>query len=363
MNNHYYAVIMAGGGGTRLWPLSRISTPKQMLHLFGDRTLFQIAVDRLAGEFDFDRIYVVTVASQAAELEAEVPQIPQENYLIEPMPRGTASVVAMAAAALQKKDPDAVMAILTADHFIENIDLFGHLLRSAFGAASAGSLVTLGITPNFPSTGYGYLEHGNPVGTFEDLQAFEVKAFREKPDEKTAAEFLNRGGFTWNSGMFAWKTSVILDEFARYMPELYQRIQTLLPMIGGNQMLPAFVDSWKAIKPETIDYGIMEKSKKTVVLPAAGLGWSDVGSWDSIFDVMPCDENGNIMLKAHTISLDSSGCMIASDGNPRLIAALGLKDLIIVDTNDAILICPRHESQRVKELVTYLKEHQYTVYL
>ncbi|MEN6572433.1 MAG: sugar phosphate nucleotidyltransferase [Anaerolineaceae bacterium] len=363
MDNHFYAVIMAGGGGTRLWPLSRTTTPKQMLHLFGDRTLFQIAVDRLAGVFDFGHIYVVTVASQAAELEAEVPQIPAENFLIEPMPRGTASVVAMAAATLQKKDPEAVMAILTADHFIENIELFERLLLSANEAAVAGSLVTLGITPTFPSTGYGYLEHGKSAGSFKGLQAFEVKAFREKPDEKTAAEFLARGGFTWNSGMFVWKTDVILGEFARYMPELFQRIQSLLPMLGVNHSTEVFVDSWKAIKPETIDYGIMEKSTKTVVLPAAGLGWSDVGSWDSIFDVLPCDENGNIILKANSISLDSSGLLVASDGTSRLVVALGLKDLIIVDTNDAVLVCPRHESQRVKELVTYLKEHHFTAYL
>jgi len=363
MKNHFYAVIMAGGGGTRLWPLSRASTPKQILHLFGEKTLFQIAVDRLTGVFDFDHIFVVTTASLATELEAEVPQIPVENYLIEPMPRGTASVVAMAAATLQKKDPEAIMAILTADHFIENISLFERLLQSAYEAAASGSLVTLGITPTFPSTGYGYIEQGILSGRFGGLNAYKVDAFREKPDEKTAAEFLAKGGFTWNSGMFVWRSDVILDEFARYMPELYQRIQSLLPMLGVDHSSNDFVDSWNSITPETIDYGIMEKSKKTVVLPAADLGWSDVGSWDSIFDVLPCDENGNIVLKTSSISLDSTGCLIASDGNSRLVAALGLKDLIIVDTNDAILICPRHESQRVKELVTYLMDHQLTPYL
>ena len=354
---------MAGGGGTRLWPLSRQSTPKQMLRLFGDRTLFQVAVDRLQGVFDYDHIYVVTIADQAAELEKEIPQIPQTNYLIEPMPRGTASVVAMAAAALQKNDPDAVMAVLTGDHLIQNITLFQNLLRAGYAAASAGHLVTLGITPTFASTGYGYLEQGSPLGEFGGIDAFKVKAFKEKPDEVTAHRFIESGSFSWNSGMFVWKTGVILAEFTRYMPELYRTIQGILPELGVDHSSEAFKQSWGAIHPESIDYGIMEKSDKTVVLPAAQLGWSDVGSWDSFFDVLPVDENGNICLNATTISLASDGCLVASDNPKRLVAALGLKNLIIVDTNDAVLVCPRYESQRVKELVTYLKEHDLTPYL
>lgn len=363
MNGHYYAVIMAGGGGTRLWPLSRQATPKQMLRLFGDRSLFQIAVDRLQGVFDYDHIYVVTIASQAAELEAEIPQIPVENFLIEPMPRGTASVVAMAAAALQKRDPEAVMAVLTADHFIKNIPYFENLLKAAHSAALSGHLVTLGITPSFPSTGYGYIEQGSLIGEYASLKAFSVKAFKEKPNEETARHFVETGRFSWNSGMFVWKSGVILGEFSRHMPELFQTIQSLLPDLGVDHSTESFKQSWGAIKPETIDYGIMEKSDKTIVLPAAELGWSDVGSWDSLFDVIPLDENGNICLNANTLSLDSSGCLIASGGSERLVVALGLKNLIIVDTKDAVLVCPRYESQRVKELVTYLKEHQYTPYL
>jgi len=363
MNAHFYAVIMAGGGGTRLWPLSRQSTPKQMLRLFGDRTLFQIAVDRLKGVFDDDHIFVVTIADQAAELETEVPQIPVGNYLIEPMPRGTASVVAMAAATLQKKDPQAVMAVLTGDHMIQNITLFQNLLLAGHSAALAGHLVTLGITPTFASTGYGYLEQGEKVGEFDGIAAYKVHAFKEKPDEGTAHQFIAAGRYTWNSGMFVWKTGVILDEFSRHMPELYKTIQGLLPELGGDHSSEFFRQSWGAIHPESIDYGIMEKSEKTVVLPAAQLGWSDVGSWDSFFDVLPVDENGNICLNATTISLASSGCLMASDKPKKLVAALGLKDLIIVDTNDAVLVCPRYESQRVKELVTYLKEHHLSLYL
>jgi mannose-1-phosphate guanylyltransferase len=363
MNAHYYAVIMAGGGGTRLWPLSRQANPKQMLQLFGEKTLFQIAVDRLAGVFDPEHIFVVTVADQAEELEKEVPEIPVENYLLEPLPRGTASVVAMAAAALQKKDPDAVMAVLTADHFIKNVDLLKDLLRSAYEAAQAGYLVTLGITPTFPSTGYGYLEQGELAGTYGEHSAYRVKAFREKPDEETAAKFLSQGGFSWNSGMFVWKTAVILAEFEQYMPDMFTTIQLLKEYLGADHSSRFFADRWAAIKPETIDYGIMEKSQKTVVLPATNLGWNDVGSWDSLFDVLPGDQDGNILLKATNIALGTTGCLIASENPSRLIVTLGLKDLIIVDTNDAVLVCPRHESQRVKELVRYLKDHEYSFYL
>lgn len=363
MNVPYYAVIMAGGGGTRLWPLSRQANPKQMLQLFGERTLFQIAVDRLTGVFDPDHIFVVTVADQAEELQKEAPAIPVENFLLEPMPRGTASVVAMAAAALQRKDPEAVMAVLTADHFIENVELLKDLLRSGYAAAQAGYLVTLGITPTFPSTGYGYLEQGEPAGTFGAHSAYRVKAFREKPDEETARKFLSQGGFSWNSGMFVWKTAVILAEFERYMPDLFATIHLLEDYLGVNHLSSFFGDHWAAIKPQTIDYGIMEKSQKTVVLPAANLGWNDVGSWDSLFDVLPGNQDGNIILKATNIALGTTGCLVVSENPSRLVVTLGLKDLIIVDTNDAVLVCPRHESQRVKELVRYLKEHEFSFYL
>jgi mannose-1-phosphate guanylyltransferase len=363
MNEHFYAVIMAGGGGTRLWPLSRKNTPKQSLTLFGNRTMFQIAVDRLDGLFSPDRIFVVTIAEQAEQLHLQAPQLPTANFLIEPMPRGTASVVAMAAAALLKKDPQAVMAILTADHYIENVVNFQAALKAACTVAGDGYLVTLGIPPAYPSTGYGYIESGKEIGKFAGTSVFEVNAFKEKPKLETAQEFLRKGGFSWNSGMFIWRADVILQKFERFMPELYAKLETLGDEIGINHLSKHFTEVWQSIIPETIDYGIMEKSDGCAVIPASDLNWNDVGSWDSLFDVIPADANGNILIHARHIGLDTKNSMICSTNPERLVVTLGVENLILVDTGDAVLVCPRGESQKVKELVNYLKDHHLTPFL
>ncbi len=363
MKDHFYAVIMAGGGGTRLWPLSRKAAPKQSLSLFGNRTMFQIAVDRLDGLFRPEQIFVVTVADQAEQLHFQSPQIPAENFLIEPMPRGTASVVAMAAAALQKRDPKAVMAVLTADHYIENVVMFQAALRSAYAVANEKHLVTLGIPPQYPSTGYGYIESGERIGSFVNLDVFQVKAFKEKPKREVAEAFLMKGTFSWNSGMFIWQTDVILEKFQKFMPELYTKINSLLPELGVDHLSPHFHSVWESIVPETIDYGIMEKSDGCAVIPVSDLNWNDVGSWDSLFDVIDPDANGNILIHAKHIGLETKNSLICSSNPERLIVTLGMEDLILVDTGDAVLVCPRGQSQKVKELVPYLKDHHLTPFL
>src|SRR5574339_828976 len=215
---HTYAVIMAGGGGTRLWPISRKERPKQLLPLLGQETLFQSTVRRLDNLFPPERILVVTVEEQARQMQIQAPEIPEENYLIEPSPRGTASVVALAAAVLKKRDPEASMAILTADHFIRNKDLFRYLIRTALQVAAKDYLVTLGITPTSPSTGYGYIEQGEPLEGEYRYPVYMVKRFREKPDHETAEQMLRSGTHSWNSGMFVWKADVILGELERQMP-------------------------------------------------------------------------------------------------------------------------------------------------
>lgn len=363
MNEHYYAVIMAGGGGTRLWPLSRKATPKQSITLFGKRTMFQIAVDRLDGLFKPEVIYIVTVAEQADQLHLQCPQIPPANYLIEPMPRGTASVVAMAAATLHKKDPEAVMVVLTADHFIENVVKFQSALRAACLVAQKGHLVTLGVPPTYAATGYGYIESGKEIGSFDDAVAYEVKAFKEKPDLDVARDFLSRGGFNWNSGMFIWRTDVILDKFKHLMPDLHKKIGLLQDDLGRDHLSGHFHNVWESIVPDTIDYGIMEKSDDCAVIPVSDLNWNDVGSWDSLFDVAPADVNGNIIIHARHIGLDTKNSLICSSNPERLIVTIGMENLILVDTGDAVLVCPRGESQKVKDLVNYLKEHHLTPFL
>ncbi len=362
-HDHFYAIIMAGGGGTRLWPLSRKACPKQMLKLFNGKSLFEVALERLHGLFDIQHIFVVTVNDQVDALSRLAPDLPRQNYLIEPMPRGTAAVVAMAAAAIQKMDPEATIAILTADHFIQSVPDFHDTLAYAYEIAQTDVLVTLGIQPTFPSTGYGYIESGEPVSNLEHIKAFRVNAFFEKPTEARAVEFLKNEKFSWNSGMFIWKVNVVLQEIKRYMPPLFETVTKLIPMLMEDHLTPEFIDLWSHIKPQTIDYGIMEKSDRVVVLPASTLGWNDVGSWDSLFEVLSPDLNGNIILNARHVGMETDDSLVFSTSKDRLVVTIGTQNMIIVDTEDATLICPRGESQRIKELVQYLTDHQFTQYL
>jgi mannose-1-phosphate guanylyltransferase len=354
-NEHYYAVIMAGGGGTRLWPLSRRNRPKQMLSLDGERTLFQHAVDRLEGNFDPEHILVVTIAEQAIELQRECPQIPTSNYLIEPMPRGTASVVGYAAAAILKRDPEATMAVLTADHFIENEEEFTHLLRDAFRVAQDHMLVTLGIHPTFPATGYGYIQSGDEI-PFDGIDEVHlVKRFREKPDLKTAENFLAEGGFYWNSGMFVWRVDEIWRQYQLHLPQLRRILQWIYDALETKDETAVIQQLWPTINPETIDYGIMEKADNVAVIPAKNLGWDDVGSWDRLDSVLKKDENGNILIAASHLGFDTNCSVICSDGTDRLIVTIGIEDLVIVDTQDTLLVCKKEGAQRVKEMVQHMK--------
>ncbi len=258
--DHYYAVIMAGGGGTRLWPLSRKARPKQMLRLIDERSLFQTSVERLTGLFTCDRIYVVTVEEQASELKEHCPDIPDQNYIIEPMPKGTASVVGLASVAVQKRDPEAVVAILTSDHYIGNEPGFRDILAAAYDVAQDDYLVTLGITPAFPATGYGYIQQGKFLKQYRGFDAYRVLRFKEKPDESQARAMLESGGHAWNSGMFVWRVDRILEEFARQMPELYTGLQEISRHWGTPQMQATIERIWTKLKEDTIDYGIMESA-------------------------------------------------------------------------------------------------------
>lgn len=361
--NDYYAVIMAGGGGTRLWPLSRKAFPKQMVPLFDGKTLFEIAVERLDGFFDPNHIFVVTIAEQVKALSELAPQLPVENFLIEPMPKGTAAVIAMASASIKKLNPQAVMAVLTADHFIKNVDAFHQSLTAAYHIAKADVLVTLGIKPTFPATGYGYIENGSQFNNSSNIEAFQVNAFFEKPSEDRAKEFLINGKYNWNSGMFIWKVDNILNDISHYMPELSETIQRLTPMLDQDHSAKEFVELWASITPQTIDYGIMEKSDRVVVLPADSLGWNDLGSWDSMFEVLTADKNGNIIINAKHVGMKTDGTLVYSNSHDQLVVTLGVKNMIVVVTPETVLVCPRGDSQQIKELVQFLKENHYTHYL
>jgi len=359
--NHTYAVIMAGGGGTRLWPVSRQNTPKQLLPFLGEQTLFQGTVRRLDGLIAPENIFVVTVPDQARVMQTQCPEIPAENYLLEPAPRGTASVVGLAAAILQQRDPQAVMAVLPADHFIRNRDLFHYLLRAAVEVARADYLVTLGISPTHPSTAYGYIQQGQPLAGQFHYPAYQVLRFKEKPDENTAAAMLRTGDHSWNSGMFIWKTALILQEIQRQMPGLAQTLQRITADPAARSETLAAL--WPELAVETIDYGVMEKADRVAVLPAGGLGWSDVGSWDSLYEVLLPDMNGNIGVNAQHLGLDSHNTLVYSSGSERLVVTIGMDNVVVVDTGDVLMVCKSDQAQKVKEVVAHLKKHHQENYL
>lgn len=361
---HTYAVIMAGGGGTRLWPVSRKERPKQLLPLLGQDTLFQSTVARLKNLFPPERILVVTVEEQAREMKLQAPDIPEENYLIEPAPRGTASVVGMAAMVLQKRDPHASMAILPSDHFIRNVDLFHYLLKAAFEVADNGFLVTLGITPTAPSTAYGYIQQGKALDGEYKYPAYVVKSFKEKPDEQTAQQLLRSGDHSWNSGMFIWRADTIMNEIEKQMPQLSGELKVIGKAWGTSKQNDVLNERWLVLKNETVDYGVMEKAEQVAVLPAGGLGWSDVGMWSSLFEVLLPDMNGNIATNSSLhLAHETHNTMVYGGSMDRLIVTIGVDDMVIVDTGDALLVCKSDQSQKVKEVVEHLRKHRQDKFL
>ena len=363
MKEHDYAVIMAGGGGTRLWPVSRKDRPKQLLPLLGEETLFQSTVARLRELFPAERTLVVTVEEQAHEMQLQVPEIPVGNYLIEPAPRGTASVVGLAAAVLQKRDPQAAMAILPSDHFIRNRDLFHYLLRAAFDVARQNYLVTLGITPQHPSAAYGYIQQGEPLTGDFKYPVYRVRSFKEKPDEKTAQGFLRSRDHSWNSGMFIWRADAILAEIQKQMPELGAALNKIAAAWATSEREQVLKANWLDLKVETVDYGVMERADQVVVLPAGGLGWNDVGSWDTLFDVLFPDMNGNVSTAAQHLAIDTHNTLIYGKNDERLIVTIGMDDTVIVDAEDVLLVCKSDQAQKVREVVEHLKKHRQEKYL
>jgi len=348
----YYALIMAGGGGTRLWPLSRQTLPKQALRLVDERTMFEHAVDRIVPIFQPDEIYVVTTVDQEEPLMLQAPELPRSNFLVEPLGRGTAPAIGLGAIHMKRRDPDAVMAVLTADHFIRDVDTFRRVLRVAARVAEEGHLVTLGIRPTFPSTGYGYIKQGEPLRDVDGFTVYRAERFTEKPSAETAFMMVESGEYTWNSGMFIWRADRILAEFARQMPAFYNQLIQVEAVLGTPAYQQTLERVWPQVTPQTIDYGVMEGAEDVVVIPV-DIGWSDVGNWSSMRDILPADEQGNVVV-GESLGIDTHRCVIF--GGKRLIATIGLQDVIIVDTDDALLVCPVEREQEVREVVRRLRE-------
>ena len=361
-----HAVIMAGGGGTRLWPVSRRKRPKQSLRLFGERTLFQLAVDRIVPVIPLDRIWVVTAADQADDLMAQCPELPKDNFLIEPAPRGTASVVGLAAIVLRRRDPECRMACLTADHYIADVTSFQRALQAAFSLAAEGDLVTLGIRPTYPATGFGYIELGEARGEFLGHAAHRAVGFKEKPDRETAKQYIATGRYAWNSGMFIWRADRILPELERQMPSLFRGLSEIEGALDTPDARLVLERVWQSLKKQTIDYGVMEGAKNVSVIPADKLGWWDVGSWAGLFEIMKPDSSGNLILGGNIRALDTRGTLVyqePAEGAARLIVTLGVENLVVVDAGDALLVCMRDEVESIRRLVEQLEREGQEKYL
>ncbi len=352
-SSHLYPIILAGGVGSRLWPRSRRRTPKQFLDLAGTgRTLLQAAYDRMTPLVPADQIYVVTNAEYVATVAGQLPDLPPANIIGEAAARGSAAAIGLAAIHLQTRDPQAVMAVLTADHLIEQDETLRQILVGAAELAQEGILITLGIEPTYAETGYGYIEMGESLGVFGGHPAHLVQSFREKPDQATAANFLAAGNYAWNSGMFVWRVDAILAEFERQLPLHFAALTGLAPALGRVDEAAAVERFWMPLPANvTIDYGIMEGAGRVAVFPAS-LGWNDIGSWAALLEVLPKDESGNVTLGRH-LSHESRNVLIYSPN--RLVATVGLQDMVVVDTDDVLLIMPAARAQDVKALLTALR--------
>ncbi len=359
---HVYAVIMAGGVGSRFWPRSRERSPKQFLEIIGSGTMIQNTAARIAPLVPPDRIFVVTNILQYDEVRKQLPSLPPENILAEPVGRNTAPCVGLAAQWIRKMDPDGIMVVLPADHLIRNVDEFLRIVRLAVHVAEeSNALLTIGIKPSHPETGFGYIQfddmkEGNPY--YSD-GVYRVTTFAEKPNVETAEKFLKSGDFLWNSGMFVWKASAILKEIEVQLPELYQQLNSLVPQLGTSGYKPALERAYGVIRSISIDYGVMEKAGNAYVA-RGDFGWSDVGSWDEVIRLAPTDGEKN-SLRGTVISRDSKGNYV--DAGKKLVATIGVEDLIVVATDDAILVCKKGRSQDVKEIVDYLRRKQMDGYL
>jgi mannose-1-phosphate guanylyltransferase len=354
-----YTLIMAGGSGTRLWPRSRQSRPKQFLNLVDPQTMLQATVNRVAPLIPRERVFVVTSADYASLVREQVPDLPRENVLIEPAARGTAACIGLGAIYLRRLDPAGVMVALPADHLIHDEQAFCQALEVAKRAARQDYLVTLGITPDRPETGYGYIQRGLLLPDGDGAPVYQVEKFTEKPDEATARRFVASGEYYWNGGIFVWKLSTILKELHLYLPGTYARLMAIEAAIGSAGEREVLAESYAQINPVSVDFGVMERARRVAVVPV-DMGWSDVGSWATIHQLLPADADGNVVTGEH-IGLDTTGSFIY--GSKRLIATIGVSHLIVVDTEDALLICPRERAQEVKEMVERLKREGEEEYL
>jgi len=344
-----FAVIMAGGSGTRFWPESRKKNPKQLLNLFGgSKPLITQTLERLDGVVKQDDAIIVTGRIIRDGIRKALPGVPAGNILLEPVARNTAPCIGWAAVHVLKKDPAGVMAVLPADHHIADVGAFKKVVNTAIEAAGSGSIITVGINPSRPDTGYGYLR----LGSEKSAGVREVEAFVEKPDASTAQKYLDAGNYAWNSGMFFFKAEKILAEIKTHMPDLHRGLMDIGAVAGTDEEAAVVEKVFPTLPEESIDYGIMEKASGICAVTGE-FGWSDVGSWEAAWELAGKDDEGN-SIQGECIVAGSKGCMLRSSSG-KTVALVGLEDVVVVETGDALLVCRRTKSQDVKKVVNELK--------
>ena len=358
-----FALIMAGGSGTRFWPKSRKTQPKQLLPILARRTLLEDTVDRLEGLIPPEAIFVITTAEQLAAIREVMPSIsiPEENVIPEPEGRDTAACIGLGTCLIAKRDRRATIAVLPADHHISPTKDFQRTLSAAASLAqSIGGLVTFGIRPTYPATGYGYIHRGKRLKDFKEAKAFKVAEFKEKPDKKTAKKFLRSGEFYWNSGIFVWKAGSILSAIEEFLPPLHRGLQTINSALGTPQEAETIRQIYPRLPKISIDYGVLEKAKNVLVIEAA-YEWDDLGAWPALVRLRGADDEGNTILAKH-IGIDTSDTLVLAE-DEHLVATIGTQGLIIIQTPDATLVVSKARAQEVKDLVEKMKEAGLKEYL
>ena len=352
-----YAVIMAGGVGSRFWPRSKEKTPKQLIKIFGENTMIQDTVERLKGIVESENIIIITNKIQKQGIQEQLPSVPVENIIEEPFGRNTAACIGLASVIVQSRDKDAVTLMLPADHIIRETEEFHQtLLKAANYATESKGLVTIGITPSHPETGYGYIQIDEKK--VKD-HFFKVLTFAEKPNYATAVRFVKSGDFFWNSGMFIWRTDAIMKEIKEYMPELFDGLQTIKKDIGTPQFDETLSNVYGQLKKISIDYGVMENSKN-VFLVKGNFTWNDVGSWEAVYQLCEKDDEGNVKVGKTYTELSNNSYIYSPD---KFTAVIGVDNLIVINSKDSLLICRRENSQDVKKVIDYLKFNKLDDYL
>lgn len=353
-----YAVIMAGGAGTRLWPLSLKDRPKQLMHIVEGKSLLRLAFERLLSWLPAENIYVITGEAHLALVRREAPELPEANLIGEPCGRDTVNAIGMTAHLLARRDPDGTMGVFTADQVIRPVDRFRESVQRAFDAAERmpDVLVTFGIPPTSPHTGYGYVHRGRPL----EAGVYEVRQFKEKPPLELAKRYVASGEYFWNSGMFVWRTATFLAQLARHLPDSHEKLGRIAAA-DGERRAALMRELYPTLTKISVDFAVMEKAERGVVVEMP-CEWLDVGSWPSLREVLRPDEQGNVRAGAAHRTIDAGGnILVADDGH--LIAAIGVSDLVVVAGPRATLVCRREDAQRIKEIVAGLEKEGLTEYL